>query len=34
MGKTIAYVRVSTAGQDIENQEHAILKYADTENLE
>lgn len=33
MKKTIAYLRVSTTKQDVENQEHAILKYADIEGM-
>ena len=33
MNKTIAYVRVSTTKQDVENQELAIRRYADEHNL-
>ncbi|MGE4193414.1 MAG: recombinase family protein [Pseudodesulfovibrio sp.] len=31
MNRAVAYLRVSTTKQDVENQEHAILKYADSE---
>jgi DNA invertase Pin-like site-specific DNA recombinase len=33
MSKAIAYLRVSTTGQDVDNQEHAILKYADSKGI-
>ncbi|BDQ36157.1 invertase [Pseudodesulfovibrio nedwellii] len=33
MGKAVAYVRVSTTKQDVESQENAILKYADSEDI-
>lgn len=33
MGKTIGYLRVSTAGQDVQNQELEIRRYADANGL-
>lgn len=34
MGKNIGYIRVSTAKQDLENQKHQILNYANIKKLE
>ena len=33
MGKTIGYIRVSTDKQDLKNQQHSILTYANQKNL-
>ena len=33
MGKTIGYIRVSTDKQDLKNQQHSILAYANQKNL-
>ncbi len=33
MNKTIAYLRVSTDGQDLKNQKYEILDYADKNNM-
>lgn len=34
MNKTIAYLRVSTDGQDLKNQKYEILDYADKNNMQ
>ncbi len=34
MNKTIAYLRVSTDGQDLKNQKYEILDFADKNNMQ
>ncbi len=34
MGKTVAYLRVSTDQQDLENQRFEITRYAESRNLQ